>query len=129
MTRTLELDVVSAVDRYLAALNEPVAMMRRQLIEQAWTPDGGITDPPLAGQGHDGLAEVGDALHAHYAGHAFRRTSDVDTHHDRFRFSWALAGPDGAVATTGMDVGTLAPDGRVGQVVGFFGELSRRSDG
>lgn len=129
MTRTLELDAVAAVDRYLAALNEPDPAQRRERIAQAWAPDGGITDPPLVGQGHDGLAEVGDALHAAYAGHAFRRTSEVDSHHDRFRFSWSLIGPDGAVATTGMDVGVLTPDGRVGQVVGFFGELAGRSNG
>ena len=113
----------TAVDRYLAALNEPDAGRRRELITRAWTPDGGMTDPPLTGQGHDGIAELGDALHTHYAGHAFRRTTEVDAHHDRYRFGWALTGPDGAVATTGTDTGVLAADGRVGQVVGFFGEL------
>lgn len=74
MTQTLP---TVAVDRYLAALNEPNPALRRSLVEQAWAPDGGITDPPLTGQGHDGLAAVGDALHAHYAGHAFRRTSEA----------------------------------------------------
>lgn len=124
MTQALHTDATTAVDRYLAALNEPDAATRRRLVEAAWSPDGGMTDPPLAGQGHDGVAELGDALHAHYAGHAFRRTSAVDEHHDRFRFSWALVGPDGAVAVTGLDTGVLSPDGRVGQVVGFFGELA-----
>jgi len=119
--------VTAAVDRYLAALNEPDPERRRRLVAQAWTPDGGITDPPLTGQGHDGIAALGDALHAHYAGHAFRRTSAVDAHHDRFRFSWVLTGPDGTVAMTGLDTGVLAPDGRVGQVVGFFGELAARA--
>ena len=123
MTHVLELDPTTAVDRYLAALNDPDAALRRTRIGEAWAPDGGLTDPPLTGQGHDGLAEVGDVLHAHYAGHAFRRTSEVDGHHGRFRFAWALTGPDGAVAATGIDVGELAPDGRVGQVVGFFGDL------
>ena len=114
----------AAVDRYLTALNEPDPAERRAQLAQAFAPDGGMTDPPLVGQGHEGLAALGDALHAHYPGHAFRRTSAVDAHHDRFRVAWALVGPDGAVATTGLDTGVLAPDGRVGQVVGFFGELA-----
>ncbi len=114
----------AAVDRYLHALNEPDAAVRKHLIERAWSADGGVTDPPLTGHGHDGVASVGQALHSAYAGHAFRRTSAVDSHHDRFRFAWELVGPDGAVAVTGMDFGDLAPDGRVRQTVGFFGELA-----
>ena len=70
----------AAVDRYLDTLNEPDPTTRRALIAQAWAADGGITDPPVAGQGHDGIADVGDTLHAVYAGHSFRRTSAVDTH-------------------------------------------------
>lgn len=118
-------DATASVDRYLAALNEPDPAVRRRLVEQSESADGGIIDPPLAGQGHDGISALGDALHAHYTGHAFRRTSAVDCHHDRFRSAWELAGPAG-VATTGRDTGVLAPDGRVGQVVGFFGELAPR---
>ncbi len=114
----------AAVDRYLAALNEPDADKRRALIEQAWTPTGSLTDPPIEGHGHDGLAAVGDTLHEHYAGHRFERTSQVDVHHGRYRFAWALVGPGGTTAITGMDTGVLADDGRVGEVVGFFGELA-----
>jgi hypothetical protein len=124
MTDQLTLDATTAVDRYLAALNEPDAVRRRGLIEQAWTPHGSLTDPPLVGEGHDGLAAVGDALHEHYAGHRFERTSQVDEHHGRYRFAWALIGPDGSTAVTGLDTGILASDGRVGDVVGFFGELA-----
>jgi hypothetical protein len=117
-------DPTAAVDRYLAALNEPDADKRRALIEQAWTPNGSLTDPPIEGAGHDGLAAVGNTLHQAYAGHRFERTSQVDVHHGRYRFTWTLVGPDGATAVTGMDTGVLADDGRVGEVVGFFGELA-----
>ncbi len=119
-------DPTTAVDRYLAALNEPDGDRRRVLIEQAWTPDGSLTDPPVEGAGHDGLARVGDALHEHYAGHRFQRTSAVDVHHGRYRVAWSLVGPDGRAALTGLDTGVLADDGRVGDVVGFFGELGPR---
>jgi hypothetical protein len=124
MTEQLTLDATTAVDRYLAALNEPDAVRRRRLIEQAWTPQGSLTDPPIEGAGYDGLAGVGDALHHAYAGHRFERTSAVDVHHGRYRFAWSLVGPGGDVAVTGLDTGMLADDGRVGEVVGFFGELT-----
>ena len=103
---TLTLDATTAVDRYLAALNEPDAAQRRRLIEQAWSPHGSLTDPPLVGEGHEGLAAVGDAFHQAYAGHRFERTSEVDEHHGRYRFAWALLGPDGSTAVTGMDTGS-----------------------
>ena len=117
-------NATAAIDRYLAALNEPDADKRRGLIEQAWTPTGSLIDPPIEGAGHDGLAAVGDTLHAAYAGHRFERTSQVDVHHGRYRFAWALVDPTGATAITGLDTGVLADDGRVGEVVGFFGELA-----
>jgi|1186.fasta_scaffold384238_2 hypothetical protein len=117
-------DAGTAIDRYLTALNELDGDKRRALIEQAWTPTGSLTDPPVEGVGHDGLAAVGDMLHEHYAGHRFERTSQVDVHHGRYRVAWALVAPDGTTAVTGIDTGVLADDGRVGDVVGFFGELA-----
>jgi hypothetical protein len=45
----------------------------------------------------------------------------VDTQHDRVRWSWELFGPDGGAAVAaGTNVGALAPDGRLRQVIGFF---------
>ncbi len=117
-------DATATVDRYLTALNESDPEQRARLIASAWTPEGSMTDPPLVGQGHTGIGRVGEALHEQFPGHAFRRTSVVDCHHDRLRFAWALVGPGGAVAVTGMDFALLVRDGRVGQVTGFFGDLA-----
>jgi hypothetical protein len=59
----------------------------------------------------------------HYAGQKFRRVSGVDVHHDRFRYRWELVAPDGTVTVAGIDIGDLAPDGRLRTVTAFFGEL------
>ncbi len=128
MTTAPAVDATVTVDRYLAALNEPDPAERARRIAKAGAPGGSMTDPPLAGHGHDGIAGVGDALHQHYAGHAFRRTSVVDCHHDRLRFAWELVDASGTAAMTGMDVALLEVDGRVGQVTGFFGELGPRAE-
>jgi len=66
-------------------------------------------------------------MHEHYAGHCFRRASEVDEHHGQLRFAWQLVGPDGAVALTGLDVGEMGPDGRLLRMTGFFGELAPRN--
>jgi hypothetical protein len=71
---------------------------------------------------------MADALHQQFAGHAFRRVSAIDAHHEHVRFAWELVAPDGRVALAGMDVGELAADGRLRRIVGFFGELTARDE-
>ena len=116
-------DITETVDRYLSAWNEPDPARRAELIDAVWAEDGRLIDPPLTGEGHDGISEMAAALQQHYAGHRFRRVSGVDAHHDHLRFAWELVGPDGEVAIKGLDVGELGEDGRLRRITGFFGEL------
>lgn len=116
-------DVTATVDGYLSAYNEPDRARREALIGQVWADDGRLIDPPLAGEGHSGISDMADAMHAHYAGHRFRRVSGIDIHHDQLRFAWELIGPDGQAKLSGLDVGELAEDGRLRRIVGFFGDL------
>lgn len=116
-------DVTSTVDTYLAMWNETDPARRAQHIARAWTGDGRYVDPMLEAEGHAALGEMVTGVQAKFPGHRFRRVSGVDVHHDELRFGWELAGPDGAVVVAGLDVGTLAPDGRLRHITGFFGEL------
>lgn len=118
--------VTATVDGYLEAYSEPDRARRDALIAEVWAEDGQLIDPPLDGAGHDGISAMAEAMHTHYAGHAFRRVSGVDTHHGHLRFAWELVGPDGQVAVAGVDVGELAEDGRLRRIVGFFGDLPAR---
>ncbi len=116
-------DVETTVDTYLAMWNETDAARRGDLIERAWTDDARYVDPLLEAEGHDAISEMVAGVHTHYPGHRFRRLSGVDVHHDLLRFAWELAAPDGTVTVAGIDVGVLAPDGRLQRIAGFFGEL------
>jgi hypothetical protein len=116
-------DVTSTVDTYPAMWNETDPARRAQHIARAWTGDGRYVDPMLEAEGHAALAEMVTGVQAKFPGHRFRRVSGVDVHHDGLRFGWELAGPDGTVVVAGIDVGTLAPDGRLRRITGFFGEL------
>ena len=66
---------------------------------------------------------MAEAMHEHFPGHSFRRTSGIDAHHDQVRFAWELVGPDGVVAISGLDTGELDDTGRLRRIVGYFGEL------
>ncbi|MDQ3644971.1 MAG: nuclear transport factor 2 family protein [Actinomycetota bacterium] len=121
-------DVSTTVDGYLAAYNERDPARRSELIGQVWADEGCLIDPPLTGEGHRGINDMAAAMHQHYEGHSFRRTSGIDIHHDHLRFAWELVGPGGEVAVAGLDVGELAADGRLRRITGFFGELPARED-
>lgn len=116
-------DAASTVDTYVAMWNESDPELRTKLIETAWIDDARYVDPLLEAAGHAALNDMVAGVQTQFPGHEIRRTSGIDTHHDEIRFGWELAGPDGAVAVAGIDVGTLAADGRLERITGFFGDV------
>jgi hypothetical protein len=116
-------DLTTVVDDYLSMWNEPDGTCRADLIRRAWVDDGHYVDPLLEARRHHQLSEMVDGVQTQFPGHLFRRTSAVDTHHDVVRFGWELAAPDGSVTVAGVDVGVVAPDGRLQALAGFFGPL------
>ena len=116
-------DVTATVDTYLAMWNETDAARRAEHIGRAWAKDGRYVDPMLEAEGHAALDEMVQGVQARFPGHRFRRVSGVDAHHTDLRFGWELAAPDGAVVVAGIDVGELAPDGKLRRITGFFGGL------
>jgi len=117
---------LTTIDTYLAALNETDAERRTELVAEAWTPDGTYLDPMQEAAGHVGMVELAGGVHAAYPGHTFRRTTEIDGHHDLVRFGWELVGPDGSLTVAGIDVADLAEDGRLRAVRAFFGDLPAR---
>ena len=123
VTANASADVTAVVDDYLAALSEGDAGARARLVSRAWDEDGRFVDPLLDVRGHEAIGDIANAVREQFPEHVFRRTSGIDLHHDRVRFTWALVGPDGAVALGGVDVGEVGEDGRLRQIVGFFGDV------
>jgi hypothetical protein len=117
-------DLETVIDTYLSAWNETDSTARAALIAKAWADGAQLVDPPAAGVGADGINQIADALHGQFPRHQFRRASAIDAHHDAFRFAWELVAPDGSVTLSGLDVGQLAPDGRLSRITGFFGPLA-----
>jgi hypothetical protein len=125
MTQAATRNLTATVDAYFAMWNEAEQSARMKHIEEAWAERGRYVDPARDAEGHAALSEMVDAARPHFPGHAVKRTSGIDAHHDQLRFSWAVVGPDGSVPVAGIDVGVLAPDGRLARITGFFGELPK----
>jgi len=112
-------DLTDLVDRYIAMWNETDPARRRDLIARTFTKTASYVDPVLQGDGPAGIDAMVQAVQQRYPGYRFRRTSDVDAHHDRVRFCWALAPEGGPVFVDGIDVGVVA-ENRLQGITGFF---------
>jgi hypothetical protein len=112
--------VTELIDRYFAMWNETDAKARRALIAETWTENASYLDPALQGQGHAGIDAMVQGVHARFPGHRFRRTSDIDAHHDRVRFSWELSPDGGPAIVKGIDFGVIADGKRLEAITGFF---------
>jgi len=107
------------IDRYIAIWNETDAVRRRELIARTWTDDAAYIDPLMQGEGRDGIDVMIQGVQTQFPGLQFRRTTEVDAHHDRVRFGWEL-GPEGVPAIAGgVDFGRLV-DGRLQRITGFL---------
>jgi hypothetical protein len=112
-------EVEQLIDQYIAAWNETDPATRRALIARTWTEDGRYLDPLMSGEGHDGIDAVVGAVQTQFPGHRFRRTGELDTHHDRVRFSWELGPEAGPPLAGGVDFGVVS-DGRLHTITGFL---------
>ncbi len=109
------------VDAYFDMWNESDAVRRRATIATAWAPEASYVDPMFAADGYEGLDALVAKAQGQFPGHRFRRTTAVDAHHDRVRWGWELVpAAGGAPVAAGVDFATLAPDGRLREVTGFF---------
>jgi hypothetical protein len=122
-TTELAPDHTTTVDAYFDLLNETDPDVRARLVADVWTEDGAFFDPLHEATGHEALVELIAGLQAQFPGQRFARTSGIDSHHGVVRFGWELRAGDGTTTVAGLDVGIVAPDGRLTRLAGFFGPL------
>ena len=108
------------IERYFAIWNETDPTRRRNLIAKTWTEHANYLDPVMQGDGHAGIDAMIEGVQQRFPGHQFRRSGEVDAHHDRVRFCWELRANGGAVIVDGMDFAVIAADGRLQTVTGFL---------
>jgi SnoaL-like domain len=112
-------NLTDLIDGYIAMWNETDAERRRDLIARTWTEAASYLDPVMQGEGQAGIDAMVQGVQERFPGYRFRRTSEVDGHHDRVRFAWEL-GPEGGPALAGgVDFGLVAED-PLQAITGFF---------
>lgn len=120
---TTDTAVATLLDDYFAMWQEPDPGARVPLVERAFTPDGRHVDPLADARGYGELNDMVSGVHAQYPGFRIARTSGIDQHGDQLRFAWQVTLADGSALVAGIDVGELAPDGRLARIAGFWGDL------
>lgn len=90
-----------------------------RLTEAAMSNFTDYIDPLMRSAGRGGIVAMIQGVQAQFPGLLFRKTSDVDAHNDRVRFSWEL-GPEGSPALAGgVDFGVVVGD-RLQAITGFL---------
>ena len=49
------------IDLHLEAYAESDSARRKELLAQAWSPEGDLADPPIEGRGYAGIAKMAEA--------------------------------------------------------------------
>ena len=111
--------VASLIDRYVESWNETDPQRRREVIARTWTDDGWYVDPLFSAEGHDGIDAMLQGVQTQFPGMRLTRTSEIDTHHDRVRFTWELGPQEGPALAGGIDVGVVV-NGRLQTITGFL---------
>jgi len=107
------------IDRYFAAWNETDPHRRKELIARTWTEDATYLDPLATGEGRSGIDAMIAGIQQQFPSLKFRRTTEVDAHHDRVRFAWELGPQDGQAVAGGVDFG-VTRDGLLHAITGFL---------
>lgn len=117
------MSIEAIIDRYCQAWSDPEPAVRAAALADVWAKDARYTDPRADTYGAEALLEhIADVL-AQRPGARVLRTSAVQQHHGFARFAWRVIDADGTRLPEGLDIAMIGTDGRITQIVGFFGPL------
>lgn len=121
------MSIEAIIDRYCEAWSFPEPAARAAALAEVWAKDARYTDPRADTHGAEALlAHIAGVL-AQRPGARVVRTSTVQQHHGFARFTWRVIEADGSRLPEGLDIAVIGDDGRITQIIGFFGPLP--SDG
>ena len=115
-------DMPPALQTYLRMWNERDLDRAIELLGEAVTDDIVFADPQDFHEGRAAMEHNVKRFNRMYPTAVLTLASGVDGQHDRYRYAWHIH-VDGELLLDGFDVSTLAADGRIERVDGFFGPL------
>jgi hypothetical protein len=107
----------------LAAWNEPIVENIQAHLSKAVSQDVVFVDPNYSISGMSAFEAMVRAFRASAPGARCVRTSKIDMHHDRARYSWTVI-VDDQNQVDGFDAVQVNSAGLVCRVDGFFGPLT-----
>ncbi|MEL6890130.1 MAG: nuclear transport factor 2 family protein [Actinomycetota bacterium] len=116
------IDTPAALRTYFEMWNERDLARAFELLNEAVTDDVLFVDPRDHHEGRAAMEHNVRRFNRAFQTARISFASGVDGHHDRFRYAWHIH-VDGELLLEGFDVATLAADGRIERVDGFFGPL------
>ena len=115
-------DVPSVLQTYFQMWNERDLDRAFELLEATVTDDILFVDPRDSHTGRAAMEHNVERFNRAFPTARIAFASGVDGHHARYRYSWHIHMND-ELLLEGFDVSTLAADGRIQRVDGFFGPL------
>lgn len=113
---------------YWTMWNETDTALVRGHLDRAVSSDVVWADPQHFHTGREALERNVITLRTAKPQYRFVIASEIDSHHDRFRYRWHMMRRH-RVLLRGLDIVTINPDGLICRVDGFFGEtLTVRDD-
>lgn len=118
------MDITETIASYVSAWAERDPTRRTALLAECFSDSGSYTDPRAEVNGRAELDQhIGGFLEERFPGATMELRSRVDSYGTVARFAWAVVRED-ADLIEGVDFVTLADDGRIASVTGFFGPLA-----
>ena len=116
-----------SLENYFKAWKETDMKKREALLDPSWAEDGTYTDPTVAIVGRKGLIDHIEGFVSSEQSRNFSivQDSDIDFHHNSFRFAWKMVDKSGRTITPGIDYGEFNDDGQITKIVGFFGPMPK----
>lgn len=116
-------EALAVLQAYVDLWSEPDATRRAALLDRCWREDSEIIGPGYHFRGRQAVLDEAARHLANPAGHRALRRSGFDLHSGWARFTIAVVDAQGLVLQEGWDVVAFAADGRIAQVITFWGEL------
>jgi hypothetical protein len=118
----MSLFVDVSFDHYFAMWNEPDLLLVRFHLDQAVTEDLIFCDPLHFHVGRDALEANARKFRTEHPTAEVAVASGIDSHHNRHRYDWHIT-IQGQIMLQGFDVATVADNGLIERIDGFFGTL------
>lgn len=118
------MDLNEVIDRYCESWSAADSQLRSEILASIWAEGASYSDPTAHVTGRQALLDLIASAHERFPDARIVRTSDIDSHHDSVRFSWALTSRGKPIIPDGLDFVLLNSEGsKIERVIGFFGPL------